>query len=218
MAHTLVCFAVKEEARPFQIGAARRSDIHVLITGMGQRQAERALRALLANELPKLIVSSGFAGGLRPELKTGTVLFALDGQPDLRAALRVAGGEPGRFHSVERVAATVAQKRMLWDATRADAVEMESDGICAVCAEHKVPCAVVRVVLDAANEDLPLDFNQVLGADERIHYGKLALKVMKSPAKLRALWHLRKQSAAAAEKLADVLGKALLGLARSRPS
>jgi len=210
MAPTLVCFAVKEEARPFQKLVAGRSDIEVLLTGIGERQAETALRAWLADERPELVVSSGFAGGLRPELTTGTVLFALDGQPKLQTALSAAGARPGRLHSAKRVAATAARKRELWQATQADAVEMESEIIWFVCAEWNVPCPVVRVILDTANEDLPLDFNQVMGEDGRIHHGKLALELTKSPGKLRALWRLRMQSAVAAEKLAEVLGKALL--------
>jgi len=218
MAPTLVCFAVKEEARPFQKLVAGRKDIQVLITGIGARNAEKVIRASLANERPELVVSGGFAGGLRPEYKTGTVLFTPGGPPQLQAALRAAGGEPGRFHCAERVAATVAQKRMLWEATRADAVEMESQIICAVCADSKVPCAVVRVILDTANEDLPLDFSQVLTADDKIHYGKLFLQLMQSPSRLRELLRLRKQCATAAEKLTDVLSQVLLGSATPRPA
>jgi adenosylhomocysteine nucleosidase len=210
MARTLVFFAVKEEARPFQKLVAGRSDIQVVLTGMGHRQAERAVRAVLANERPELVVSSGFAGGLRPELITGAVLFAVDGQPELQAALSAAGARPGRFHRVERVAATAAQKRALWQATRADAVEMESQIICGLCAERHVPCAVMRVILDTANEDLPLDFNQVLGTDEQIHYGKLALRLLKSPGRLCALLRLQARSSTVAEQLASVLSKALI--------
>src|SRR5258705_251953 len=125
MAPTLVCFAVKEEARPFQKLVAGRKDIQVLITGIGARNAEKAIRASLANERPELVVSSGFAGGLRPELTTGMVLFAANGQPELQAALSAAGARPGRFHCVERVAAAASRKQELWQSTRADAVEME---------------------------------------------------------------------------------------------
>jgi adenosylhomocysteine nucleosidase len=209
MARILVCFAVTEEARPFQRLVAGRKDIEALITGIGARNAEKVIRAALANERPELVVSSGFAGGLRPELATGMVLFAANGQPELQAALRATGAQPGQFCCVERVAAAASRKLELWQSTRADAVEMESKTLCAVCAEHKVPCVVVRVILDTANEDLPLDFNQVMGADEQINYGKLAFKLMKSPGKLRSLWRLRTQSAVAAEKLAEVLGEAL---------
>ncbi len=214
MARTIVCFAVKEEARPFRKLAAGRPDVRVLLTGMGARRAEKALRHLLANEQPELIVSSGFAGGLRPELTTGTVLFAADGQPELLAALSAAGARPGRFHCAARVAATTTEKRTLLESARADAVEMESQIICAVCMERNVPCAVVRVILDAADEDLPLDFNHVMNAEDEINYAKLALLLIKSPCKLRALLELRKRSAASAEKLAGVLSQVLL---RGRP-
>ena len=174
------------------------------------REVPKALRARLSNKLPALIVSSGFAGGLRPELTTGAVLFSVNGQPELQAALNAAGAQSGRFHCVEKVAATASRKQELWQSTRADAVEMESKIICAVCSERNVPCAVVRVILDTADEDLPLDFSQILNAKEQIHYGKLVLKLMKSPCRLRSLRHLQKQSAAAAEKLANVLHRALL--------
>src|SRR5437879_1353068 len=44
---TLVCFAVKEEAAPFKAALASRPDIQVLLTGMGQRNAEKSLRSAL---------------------------------------------------------------------------------------------------------------------------------------------------------------------------
>ena len=44
----LVCFALKEEARPFQQLVRERSNIRVILVGMGKRNAERAIRAALA--------------------------------------------------------------------------------------------------------------------------------------------------------------------------
>ncbi len=74
----LVCFAVKEEARAFQQLVADRSAIKVLLVGMGKRNAERAIRAALAEHRPQLVLTCGFAGGLRPDLAMGTVVFAAD--------------------------------------------------------------------------------------------------------------------------------------------
>jgi hypothetical protein len=65
----------------------------------------------------------------------------------------------------------------------------------------------VRVILDTANEDLPLDFNQLMTADQKMSYGKLALALAKSPGKVGALLRLRQQTEAAAGKLAEVLGR-----------
>ena len=206
---TLVCFAVKEEAGPFSDQAHPPSRVRILLTGIGSRRAEHAIRQALDAEKPGLVLSCGFAGGLRPDLETGTVLFDAAGRPELAAPLKTAGGQPGRFHCAERVASSAKEKAALRASTGADAVEMESQIIATICRERNVPCAIVRVVLDTAGEDLPLDFNALMGAHQKMNYGKLAIAVVKAPSKIGALLRLQKQSRAAAEKLAEVLGGVL---------
>jgi adenosylhomocysteine nucleosidase len=103
----------------------------------------------------------------------------------------------------------VAEKRALWESTQADAVEMESQIICNICREHNIPRAVVRVILDPAEEDLPLDFNLLMTAEQKIDNSKLAKAILKSPGKIGALLRLQKQSKFAAERLARVLAHVL---------
>jgi hypothetical protein len=67
----------------------------------------------------------------------------------------------------------------------------------------------VRVILDTANEDLPLDFNALMTQDQKLDVRKLAWALIKSPAKVAALLRLQKQSAAAAGQLAKVLEQIL---------
>jgi nucleoside phosphorylase len=198
-----VCFAVREEAKYFSSGLP--PDVRILLTGIGQRNAEKALRAALTGPRPGLVLSCGFAGGLDPQLATGTVVFAVDSVPGLDSALIAAGAQPGRFHCAPSIATTVQEKRLLREKTRADAVEMESQLICEICREEKIPCATVRVILDTAQEDLPLDFNRLMTSDQQMDYAKLALALVKSPGKVGALLRLQKQTDAAARKLAEVL-------------
>src|SRR5207302_4432141 len=231
MTSLLLTFAAKEESRPFEKLIGARSNLRVLLTGSGQRKAERAMRGALAEQLPKLVLTSGFAGGLNPELATGTVVFSTDEEvpsrrgneadsplnvqdpppylggyePCLSAALLAADARPAKFYCSEKVVATAEEKRALWVSTGADAVEMESGVIRAICREHNIPSATVRVISDAANEDLPFDFNRLMDANQNLSYGKLALASLKSPGKISALLKLQKHTRLAAEKLAEVL-------------
>jgi adenosylhomocysteine nucleosidase len=205
----LVCFAVKEEAEAFLPWDREREHLKVILVGMGTRNAERAIRAALTEERPRLVLTCGFAGGLRSDLAMGTVVFSVDPETGLEPALLVAGAKPVRFHCAERVAATAEEKRALRESTGADAVEMESQTIRNICQEQKIPCATVRVVLDTAHEDLPLDFNQLMTPRQKISYGKLALVLAKSPGKVGALLRMQQQARAAAAKLAEVLVRIL---------
>ena len=231
--HLLVCFALKEEAAPFQRMAAGKSGISILITGIGRKNAEKSVREFLAINSPELVLTCGFAGGLNPDLKLGEVVFetanaplapsllasAKPGSPPsgervsartgegLFSKLSAAGAKPAKFFCADRIATTVDEKRKLRAETGADAVEMESGAIHAVCRERGISCATVRVISDTAGEDLPLDFNQLSKPDMILDYGKLAWAIAKSPGKIGGLLRLQKRCRFAAERLADVLAK-----------
>jgi len=234
---TLICFALKEEAAPFQNIAraktAAAKAVSILITGIGGRNAEKSVREFLAGGAsvpPDLVLTCGFAGGLNPELKLGAVVFEIFPRSSRResaqikagekseptdvgcykifaANLATAGAKPAKFFCADRIATTVAEKKKLRDETGADAVEMESAAIHAVCAERGIPFATVRVISDMAGEDLPLDFNALARPDQSLDYGKLFLAIAKSPEKIGALMELQKKTKFAAERLAEVLAK-----------
>ena len=250
---TLVCFALKEEAAPFRKTAAGRLDVSICITGIGRKNAEKAVREFLAGGAsvpasrspdtppsqarlastlapPELVLTCGFAGGLNPDLKLGDIVFETSFSSrsrgnetqtktnfetphvvsyNLDEKLLAAGAKPAKFYCADRIAVTVAEKKKLRAETGADAVEMESAAIHAVCRERGIPCATVRVISDTASEDLPLDFNQLARADMNLDYGKLALAIFKSPGKIGALLKLQKKTRFAAERLAAVLSRIL---------
>jgi adenosylhomocysteine nucleosidase len=203
----LICFAVKEEAAVFRkTPAAARVDI--LLTGMGKANAAQAIRAALAVNRPSLVITSGCAGGLNPQLVTGDVVFGsgVRGQrSEVRSQLLASGAREGVFHFADRVATTAEEKWSLWHKTQADAVEMESQIICEICRAQNIPCVTVRAILDQAGEDLALDFNALMTPDMKLDGGKLALTILKSPGKIPALLRLQKQTKFVAQKLADVL-------------
>jgi purine-nucleoside phosphorylase len=210
---TLVCFALKEEAAPFHKVAARHPGVVTLIVGIGRANAEKSVRSFLgsAGAPPSLVLTCGFAGGLNPDLKLGDVIFESGKQKaesgNWEERLLAAGAQPAKFTCTDRIATTAMEKWKLCLDTGADAVEMESAVIHAVCAERNIPCVTVRVISDTAHEDLPLDFNALAKPDRNIDFGKLAWAIAKSPRKIPQLMQLQKKTKFAAERLAAVLGK-----------
>ena len=223
----LICFALKEEASalPPKVWSWQKNKI--LVTGIGRQNAEKSVREFLATNSPKLVLTCGFAGGLNPDLKLGDVVFEIPNRRDelhesqtkiegevrdscnssLREKLIAAGAKSAKFFCADHIATTVVEKKKLRDETGADAVEMESAAIHAVCREHGIPCATVRVISDTANEDLPLDFNKLSKPDKSLDFGKLAWAIIKSPGKISALMQLQKKTSFAASQLALVLEK-----------
>jgi adenosylhomocysteine nucleosidase len=208
----LVCFAVKEEAAPFRKLLPSNARVQVLVTGMGAMNSKRTLEKALAQNTPSLVLTCGLAGGLAPELKLGNVVFDAERNSDLWRTLASVGATPARIHCAGSVATTTSQKSVLRAQTGADAVEMESGCIREMCALKKIPAATVRVILDAADEELPLDFNQVMTPSQNLDPLKLAGFLARNPGKIPALMKLQKQTHLAAKKLAEVLHSVLIAL------
>jgi nucleoside phosphorylase len=205
---TLVCFALEQEAAPFRKMAMKIPDVEILVTGIGSKNADAAVRRFLAKNLPKLVLSCGFAGGLDPARKSGDVVF-MTGYPALEERLLGVDAVMTSFFSSPRIATTAAEKKQLRAKTGADVVEMESGAILAVCRESRIPCAMLRVISDTADEDLPLDFNKLVNENANLNYAKLAWAIIKVPRKIGALIELHRKTSTAAHQLADALSKLL---------
>ncbi len=204
-APTLVCFAVPQEAKPFQRMVRGRTKVQVLLTGMGAGNAERAIRSALEVVRPGRVFTCGFAGALNPALRIGDVVFTTKVSPTIAQQLQTAGATQVSFKCVERVLITAAEKCALRAQTDADVVEMESAVIERVCREAGVECVTLRAVSDVAQEDLPIDFNALMTPDQKLSSAKLVLAILRKPQKIPAFLRLGKNSSFAAEKLAKVL-------------
>ncbi|MCD6050740.1 MAG: hypothetical protein K0Q55_2143, partial [Verrucomicrobia bacterium] len=183
----LICFAVKEEAAPFRPLVANRPDVRILVTGMGAKNTRKAFTAALAEGKPDMVITCGYAGGLNPALPPESLLLNADTGFPLTQKLLQTGAKPGTYYCATTVAITAQEKAALFAQTKCDAVEMESGIIRQMCAEQGIPAATFRVISDAANENLPLNFNELMTPEMTMDFGKLAWALMKSPGKIPEL-------------------------------
>jgi len=162
----VVTFALPEESGDFRqaLRARRDADIQVEHIGVGPAIAAERIGRLLARDQPRLIICTGFAGGLDPQLATADLVIGENlSAPELLARARalappagrcVVGGVISRAEPVESVEAKTA----LFRETGALAVDMESETVAAACRAAGVPLLVVRTISDPAGAPLPVPF------------------------------------------------------------
>lgn len=216
----VIFFAVPEEAGPFRnawnrtTGRAfvrqsgqiwRHGNWEVRVTGMGTRRASADATEALDGRSVRWVITAGFAGGLDPTLSRGTVGY--DADPGFPALVRLTsvGARALTFHESRRVLVTPDAKAQVYRQTGCQAVEMESTTIRRICRERGVSSATVRVISDAADEALPLDFGALMKPDDSLDFFRLALTLAKSPGKVPELMKFQRRVSAAADRLASVL-------------
>jgi len=114
------------------------------------------------------LVSFGIAGGLAPELGAGTVIVSGEVvseshhwaiEPSVRRQLsqfaRSIGAVEGLILGASSILATQIEKKRAWSATRALAVDLESEIVARTATALGIPFIVLRSIADTARRDLP---------------------------------------------------------------
>ena len=192
---------------------ARRLGAPVAVGGGDAAGARRAAEHLVARGVTGL-VSFGLAGGLDPALPAGTLLVPRAVRLDDRlvpvdaALARALGGTSA--HTIlcgTTVAATPADKALLWRATGCAAIDLETGAVAAVAQRHGLPFAVLRAICDPAGRKLPPAALAAITARGTIGIGRVLASLLAHPRQLPALLTLARDAAAARRALAGVVRK-----------
>ena len=214
---------VKEELiSGFTLYRCRLGDRELILlrSGMGPKNAEEAVRALLKIVTPERIINFGLGGAVAPGLRVA----------DLALATRLLVSDGGKFREqsgltlplVEGFAAVAANKDCLYGTfitaaetmpkaalhralpagTETPILEMETAAIARVADEHKIPLLAIRAVSDDCNEELGFTVAEFCDANLRIRPLKVLLTILKRPWIVPQLFRLARNSRQAAEALA----------------
>lgn len=205
---------------PFRFtgGMLRDARIVIVESGPGPERARRATRALIDAHQPRWIVSTGFAGALRTELKLGHLIVANEVTgpegPSLRIDLQMQadparGLHVGRTLTMPTIVRTVQEKSELASRTGALAVDMESLAVASVCRDLQLRCLVIRAISDDLSADLPAEALSLMGETGAVRLGAVFGSLWKRPSSIKDLWRLRDQALKAADHLGTFLEGAL---------
>ena len=217
-----------------EAGILRGPGVVVVAGGGDAARLERELEA--AAEGVTAILSCGLAGALAPALKAGDIvlgnLFPGEGrgpvggpaqldpglrrESDLVGVLRqhLADAHPGTITGSDTIIASAAQKRALYEAAGALAVDMESHIAARVAARHHLPFAIIRVISDSADEALPPAALVGMKPDGSMALGAVLASLARNPTQLPALIRTGIHAGRAFAELRrvhDVLGRLGIG-------
>jgi hopanoid-associated phosphorylase len=202
----------------FEARIAAGLGVPIICGGDGQNLAASLARTMAAG--CRGLISFGVAGGLAPELKPGTCVIAstiLDEEcerpTDARWAQRLRRIIPGTVHGpiagVREPIAHASAKRALHRQTGAIAVDMESHVVARAAAQHAVPVAAIRVVIDPAERTIPRSALAGTRPDGTVDALAIMRSLLRHPRDLVGLVQMSFDARAARATL--VRGSALLG-------
>ncbi len=171
----LLCAATRWEALPLAQrlglkavspsrfeGVSGERDLVLLMTEIGPKAAANSLAKLLSPEYFHYVLSVGFAGALQPGMASGDIIVDIQGADAelCRAARELAAAQGlalhfGPIRHCDQVLFRPEQKRLLGQAERASAVDMETSVVRQWALGRQTPSLAVRVVLDAVDDRLP---------------------------------------------------------------
>ncbi|HYP14141.1 MAG TPA: hypothetical protein VEQ63_09470 [Bryobacteraceae bacterium] len=202
----LIVAAERFELLPIRKAVAARSDCEFVLVanGPGPRLASKAIARASANSDFDLYVSTGLCGGLRQDLRVGTVVIgtSINGveiaQP--RCGHQMVSGP---IASVDRVISTREERREL-SRRGAVAVEMEAAAVLDCAERSGKPCYCVKAVSDTASESFHVDLNAARDGEGRFSVLKILGQALRAPrTAFPELMRLRRNSLAAATALGE---------------
>lgn len=131
------------------------------ISGIGLKNSEKAMKELLSYA-PEIVFSTGFAGGLKKEIKAGDLVLDIE-KSDAQCAQAVIESARelklpihlGKLLNHPELLLDKEKKIRVGEKQEELALEMESSAIFQVCQEKKIVFCSLRAVSDAADQDLP---------------------------------------------------------------
>jgi adenosylhomocysteine nucleosidase len=182
-----------------------KETVSLVCGGIGSEAARRAAEAIVALYHPALLVSAGFAGGLDSTLSVGDTLIprhVIDSRDGSRTEHSAGEGVLVSFEDV----ADVEQKAKLNQAFGAHAVDMEAAAVARCAAAHDLQFLAIKVVSDSSGSQV-LPIMRFVGSDGRFHAVSFVLHIALRPWLWSRVFRLARDSAKAAGRLCDALGR-----------
>lgn len=226
------CFGSAEAVSAGALKLARyyseKHEFLLVESGMGFCNAAKAAEMLVRDERPDLLISTGFCGGIAPELQDGDVVVAqkiiiTDDRGCEEIPVRLSGiGQNfvarqgtevkrvvgGTFVSTAIIMSKKRLARLVSSQDPNPVAEMESGAIAIIAAENGIPLLAIRTVSDSSSEELCFSLDELCDVEMRcIRPHKVMQTILRKPHIIPQLVRLSFSSSRAATSLTAALSR-----------
>jgi adenosylhomocysteine nucleosidase len=218
----------KEQAGQFPVFLFRLDGRSLILiqSGMGIKKAAAATEELIDYAKPRILISAGFAGGVRKGLDVGDVVLAgqalvlsegvlsdagtLENARLLAALADLFSGHPFRITGGTTVTTNSIVPKVTADQQIAREIvnpvlDMETSAVAETAARHGIPLVAIRAISDAAEEELLFSLDEITDREQKIRIGKIMICIAKNPRILPQMIRLAKNTRLAGSNLTIVL-------------
>ena len=208
----------KEGALSIISGNIGHRPIQVLHTGVGETVSRQRLTRFLQDRPFDLLISAGFAGSLKNDLRPGDLLlaknFSTSPLDHLRPVIAKWTIHVADTYTASNLVSSAEDRHNIARKTGTVAVDMETKFIARACAEHGLPLLSLRVISDTPAHPFPAPPEVLFDLTrQKTDFGKFAGFFALHPNRLPKLI----QFARTVHRARNLLAHALAEIIRSQP-
>lgn len=200
-------------------GLINNKEVLLVQTGIGTKNSAKVSEKIFEKKKIDLIISTGFAGGIREGINVGDIVCSNNILKDNNSNIieidtnilkKVLNKNKFNIHfgdtvTVEEVVKSSNDKFNLGKKFNAIAVEMEAFSIAENAKKHNIPFISIRAISDDVFFDLDLDKISEIKEDGSIDIKKTGIKILKNINYVPHIIKLRKQTVIASNNLSDFI-------------
>ena len=192
-------------------GKIEAKPVAIFHTGVGRKSCQPKIDNFLRAVQPKLLISSGFAGGAVEDLDVGDLILAANfSDPGLISSAQqiLADHDPRvvKLFTSTSIVDSIVERNKIVQEHGTTAVDMETEIIARACAARGVPLLSLRVISDSLREPFPVPPFVLFDIErQRTNYVKLLTHLFAHPAAISSLVRFARQTARAREALTNAI-------------
>ena len=174
-------------------GKIDNKEVAIFHTGVGGESCKRKIDNFFSAQQPRLLISSGFVGAARDDLRIGDLVLAenFSDRPLLFEAQRILTSSHvhvGKLFTSSTIIDSIDERNAIAREHNAVAVDMETEYIAQACAVRQIRMLSLRTISDTPSEPFPAPPQALFDIEnQRTKVARLSFHLLSHPT---AIWRL----------------------------